>query len=79
MNLPMVPIAMSKGHIDADAYGGAVQYSTKRINSVRLNLANFKVPKRSLFLQKLATWCFHLRKEPIAAIPSNPRPNALFW
>ena len=79
MNLPMVPIAMSKGHIDADAYGGAVQYSTKRINSVRLNLANFKVPKQSLFSQKLATWCSRLRKEPIAAIRSIPRPSALFW
>ena len=79
MNLTMVPIAMSKGPIAADAYGGVVHYSTKRTNSVPLNSANFKALKPFLFSRKLATWCSHLKKEPIAVIPSIPKQNALCW
>ena len=73
MNLTMVPIAMSKGPIAADAYGGGVHYSTKRTNSVPLNSANFKAPKPFLFSRKLATWCSHRKKEPIAVIPNIPK------
>ena len=79
MNLTMVPIAMSKGPIAADAYGGVVHYSTKRTNSVLLNSANFKAPKPFLFSRKLATWCSHRKKEPIAVIPNIPKQNALCW
>ena len=79
MNLTMVPIAMSKGPIAADAYGGAVQSSTKRTNSVPLNSANFKALKPFPFSRKLATWCSHLKKEPIAVIPSIPKQNGLCW
>ena len=74
-----VPIAMSKAHIDGVACGGAVQPLTKKINSVPLNSANLKVPKRSLFSRKLATWFSPLKKEPIAAIPSIRKQNAQFW
>ena len=79
MNLTMVPIAMSKGPTVADAYGGAVQSSTKRTNSVPLNSANFKDLKLFLFSRKLGTWCSHLKKEPTAVIPSIPKQNALCW
>ena len=79
MNLTMAPIAMSKGPIDGDAYGGVVHYSTKRTNSVPLNSANFKALKPFLFSRKLATWCSHLKKEPIVVIPSIPEQNALCW
>ena len=78
MNLMMVPIAMSKGPIADDACGGAVQPLTRKINSVPLNSANLKVPKRSLFSRKLVTWFSPLKKEPIAVIPSIPKQNAQF-
>ena len=72
MNLTMIPIAMSKGPIAAEAYDDAVHYSTKRTNSVPLNSTNFKALKPFLFSRKLATWCCHLKKEPIAIISQHP-------
>ena len=79
MNLMTVPIAMSKAHIDTDICGSAVQFSTKRLNVESLNSANNKVPKRFPFSRKLETWCFHLKKEPTAAILIIPRQNGVSW